>query len=179
MLNYLKIYGDVLARMLPSGERPLALQHYTYVPGHEDLGQAPPRLGDEIIDIAVGWHSQYFQGLADRLVSGQSLVGWPGCDAQTLARTTAREGGTLDLLVTDRRLLVVDVGTLSVPGAVLWSRERSQVVTIRRAARFGQAGRIWVVLADGSAVALMLGLLNPGPAKRVVAAWGEVPGSVA
>lgn len=51
------------------------------------------------------------------------------------------------------------------------------VASIRRAPRLGQAGRIWVLFADGSATSLMLGILSPGGAKAVVNAWGEIAGS--
>lgn len=175
MFNRLKIFADVIGTLLQPAERPLAMEHFAYVAGEEDLGQPRPTLGAELVDAAVGWHSTLVQGMADRLVAGCSLVGWPGCEAQLLSRTEGN--GSLDLLVTDRRLLVIDLSDTTRPPVVLWVRDRMHVVTIRRAPRFAQAGRLWVVLADGSAVALMFGLVNPGPAKSIVAAWGEVSGA--
>ena len=172
MFDRLRIFNDVIRQLLHPGEEPRALQNASYFNGEEDLGQPKPDLASELADVALLWHSAYFQGLADRLVSGRSLIGWPGCEAQTLARAI----GLHDLLVTDRRLLVVDLDDSPRPH-IVWERDRMHIVRIRRAPRLLQAGRIWVLMADGSAVSLMLGAVSARGAKRVVEAWGEVPGT--
>lgn len=173
VIDRLRIHRDQLRTVLHPGEEPRALQAATYVDGEEDLGQPRPDVLAELADTALLWHSAYFQGLADRLVSGRSLLGWPGCDAQTLAHAV----GQHDLVVTDRRMLVVDLGDSSRPARLVWERDRMHIVRIRRMPRPFQAGRIWIVMADGSAVSLMLGVVSAAGAKRVVEAWGEVPGS--
>lgn len=161
-----------MATLLRPDERPLALQHAAYFSGEEDLGQPRPRFDAEtVVDMAFGWPTPYYQAMADRWVSGTSLIGWPGCEAQGLAAVI--DGN--DLLLTDRRVLVVDLTDAADP-RVRWERDRMQVASVRRAPRLGQAGRIWVLFADGSATSLMLGILSPAGAKAVVAAWGEIPG---
>lgn len=172
VIDRLRIFRDTVRQLLADGEEPRALQQAAYVNGEEDLGRPRPDMASEIADVALLWHSAYFQGLADRLVSGTSLVGWPGCDALTLARAV----GQHDLVVTDRRLLVVDLGDHERPPSIVWERDRMAIVRIQRVPRFGQAGRIWIVMADGSAVSLMLGVISSAGARRVVEAWGEVPG---
>ena len=166
MLNRLQIHADRIAQVLRPSETPGALQAATHVPGREDLGRARPDLGGELLDIATGWHSEYLQDVTDGLVSGTNLVGWPGCEAQTLARAA---GGHDDLVVTDQRLLLVDISTEH--PVVVWERERTHITLVRRAPRFAQAGRIQIVMADGSAVALMLGVISSAGARRVVRAW--------
>ena len=163
MLNRLQIHGDQVAALLRPDEVPYALQAATHVPGAEDLGQQPPALGGELLDIALGWHSEYLQGLTDGLVGGTNLIGWLGCEAQILARAAA---GHDDLVVTDQRLLLITF--TADPPRILWEREHRGITLIRRAPRFAQAGRIQVVMADGSAVALMLGVFSAAGARRVV-----------
>lgn len=170
MLNRLEAFADEVGRVLASGERPLAMRGAVYLAGFEDLGQPKPTLGAETLEDML-WQlpTPYFMDLADRAVAGTSLIGWPGCDAQQLSAALASTG---DLLVTDRRVVVLEIPAGASPQVtVRWARELSGIAGLHRAWRFAQAGRTWFFLADGSAVAIAIGLFTTGAAKDVVAAW--------
>ena len=179
VLDRLKIFSAPLRRLLADDEHAVALQATAYLVGEEVLDAERPRLdADTALDLALGLPTYYVQRVVDRMVSGTSLWGWPGCLAASL-----RDGLDLvgaDLLLTDRRLLVVK-HTGQQDFTIGWDHPRSDVLTLQRASRFGQAGRLWLTMADGSALALIMGYATAGAAKRFVAAWGTIsgdPGSI-
>ncbi|MDN5724719.1 MAG: hypothetical protein L0G99_02145 [Propionibacteriales bacterium] len=167
LINYLRLYGDNLAPVLHPDERPLAMELFQYHPGHEDLGAPRPRFDlQEAADMALGLPTERTLGIAERLVSGMSLVGWPGSKAQLLS-TASRFGS--DLVVTNQRLLTGTVNNTTV--TIDWELWREEVASLSWAPRFAQTGRLRLVLTDGSAIALVCGYIFPGAAKRIVAAW--------
>jgi hypothetical protein len=76
--------------------------------------------------------------------------------------------GVADLLLTDRRLLVVKHEGQEF--RLIWHIPREDVVRAVRAPRFGQMGRVRLILSDGSGVAIVLGLIFTGRARRFLAA---------
>lgn len=172
MLDRLKIFAEPLRRLLADGEELIALQSAAYHQGEEVLDAEQPRLdADTAMDIALGLPTYYVQRMVDRMVSGTSLIGWPGSLATSLHGGLDLVGP--DLLLTDRRLLVVKQEGQQ-DFALHWDHARRDVLTVQRAARFGQAGRLWFTMADGSAVAVIMGYATAGAAKRFLTAWGTI-----
>lgn len=161
-LSRLKIYAAELAPLLAPGERAEFLGLAMYLEGQEEVGQEPTQFDLETaMDLALGLPTPYLLPVADRLVSGTSLRGWPGCQAEGLARVLAT---SRDLLLTEGRLLVLELD-----GAAfneLWQVGREQLMAARWAPRLGQFGRVQLVFRDGSAVAVFFGVLSPGRAWR-------------
>jgi len=169
VLNRLSIFAAPIARLLEPEEVALSLTPVTYFAGVEELGAERPKFdGDTVIDMVLGSASPYWMRVADSMVTGTSLVGWPGCMA-VVVRDTVRDP-TDDLLLTDRRLLIVHQERNDT-FAQRWSAPLSEIVAVRPIPRLAQAGRIWVSLSDGSAIALCMGLVRRGPAARFCAAF--------
>ncbi|MFW6598736.1 hypothetical protein ACQBAU_14555 [Propionibacteriaceae bacterium Y2011] len=170
-MDWLSAFADVVRPLLAPDERALVAQHTTYFAGHEDYGQPRPDLASTLADHALGLPSAWSMELADKVVTGVSLVGWPGCLAEGL-RDALNEVST-DLVVTTERLLAV-TGIGENAARVLWQVPRSRVIKVDRAPRFAQAGRVIIVFDDRSALAMMMGLVSSRGARRVVAAFGTV-----
>ena len=169
MLNRLSIFAEPIARLLEPGELPQSLTPVTYLAGVEHLGAERPKFdADTVGDMALGLLTEYWMHVANSMVTGTSLVGWAGCMAVDV-RDALRDP-TDDLLVTDRRLLIVH----QEPNNAFtqrWQAPLSDIVAVRRIPRLLQAGRIWLSLSDGSAVAVCLGLVRRAPARRFCATW--------
>ena len=164
VLDRLSIFAVPIARLLEPEEVAHSLTPVTYFAGVEELGDEPPKFdGDTVIDMVLGSGSPYWMRVANSMVTGTSLVGWPGSMA-VVVRDTARDP-TDDLLLTDRRLLIVHQEPNDT-FAQRWAAPLSDIVAVRCIPRVFQAGRIWLSLADGSAVALCMGLVRKGPAAR-------------
>jgi hypothetical protein len=159
--------ADVPALLEP-GEVPGAWETVAYVHGAERFGPKPrfDPFGS-FTDVVMGLPTEYVTDLADRMVSGISLVGWTGCAAVELREAVERAPGSADLMVTDRRILVT---TRSRRTDVLRSWPRSFLRSVTRRPRLVQRGRIMLVHADGSALALMTGIVSASPAQRLEAA---------
>lgn len=174
-MDRLTVFAHEVRTLLAPQERALALQHTTYFTGHEDRGQPRPDLASTVVDHALGLPSAWAMEAADKVITGVSLVGGPGCLADSL-RTALDRVGT-DLIVTTERLLAV-TGVGEGQPSVLWQVPRSQVLQVKRAPRFAQAGRVIIVFADASALAMMMGVVSARGARRFVEAWGTIPGAV-
>ena len=61
---------------------------------------------------------------------------------------------------------------------ILWQAPRAGVLAASPAPRFGQTGRVRIVLADGSALAVVLGMAFAGRAKRFLAALRPIAGEL-
>lgn len=167
-LNRLAIFADKLGPLLDSGESALFLGAATYIAGDEQLGPEihQPKSRLTPVDVVFGLGTPFEREIMTFL-TGRSLVGDRGCLAECLAKVL---DGVPDLLVTDRRLLVVKHEGQEF--RLIWEMPREAVVRAVRAPRLGQMGRVRVVLSDGSGVAIVLGLVFPGRARRFLTALG-------
>ena len=167
-LNRLAIFADKLGPLLDSGESALFLGAATYIAGDEQLGPEghQPKSRLTPVDVVLGLGTPFEREIMTFL-TGRSLVGDRGCLAECLAKVL---DGVPDLLVTDRRLLVVKHEGQEF--RLIWEMPREAVVRAVRAPRLGQMGRVRLVLSDGSGVAIVLGLVFPGRARRFLTALG-------
>lgn len=163
MLDSLRVFAREIATVLLPGEQPLFCGVVAYFPGEEELGV--PAEGNDLLDVVMGAVSEKDQRRADRLLTGRTLIGWPGCEAQQLSAVLMRPG-TVELLLTDQRLVLLDTDW-----TVRWSYPRDRVRSIVHRWRLGQAGRVGVQLGDGSALALVLGVFSGARARRLLRAW--------
>ncbi|HRC07624.1 MAG TPA: hypothetical protein PLV41_05370 [Miltoncostaeales bacterium] len=165
-LNRLKIFADKLGPLLDPGESAEFLGAATYIAGEEQLGPERPQPESRLtlVDVALGLGTPFEREIMTFL-TGRSLVGDRGCLAERLAKVL---DGVPDLLVTDRRLLVVKHEGQEF--RLIWEMPLEAVVRAVRAPRLGQMGRVRLVLSDGSGVAIVLGLVFPGRARRFLAA---------
>ena len=170
-MNRLEIFAKKLRDVLEPGETATFLGTAVYVVGDEQLGPDRPRFDVDLSDAILGVPTPYVQSRVNDFMLGRSLVGFPGCTAEGLARILI---GPRDLVVTDRRLLVVD----SADFRMLWQVPRGDVLAASPAPRLGQAGRVRMVLGDGSAVGVVLGMVFPGRAQRFLAALQPVAGEL-
>ncbi len=174
MIDYLKVYAQQLAPHLAPQERPVGSWRASYHSGREDLGQPPSAVdGWTVADVVLGLPSPALMDASEQLVSGTSLVGWPGCFALQI-RDAARSGTRI--VLTDLRLLIVRINSQGF--VVTWDCPRAAVFRVQRASRTGQRGRVWLTCRDGSSVALVLSYFFARPANRLIAAWGEIPGVI-
>lgn len=175
ILDRLSIFSEVLTQILEPGEKALVLAAAMYRAGNENLGAPRPGFdGDTVLDMALGLPTPYLMAVADGLVTGTSLWGWPGCLAQQLAEVL---GSVPDLVLTDRRLLLVKIAEGT--ARQLWQCPRAAILAARRAPRLFQAGRVILTFADGSALAVMLGVVSGSNARRVVSALQPIAGELA
>lgn len=170
-LNRLDIFAEKLRGVLDPGETATFLGTAVYVIGDEQLGPDRPRFDVDLSDVILGVPTPYVQSKVNDFMLGRSLVGDHGCQAEALARILV---GPRDLVVTDRRLLVVG----SADFRILWQVARPDLLAASPAPRFGQAGRVRIVLGDGSAVAVVLGMVFAGRAKRFLEALQPVAGDL-
>jgi hypothetical protein len=106
----------------------------------------------------------------EMLAAGTALVGYDGSRAMTLcaAIDEVHHGGADgELVVTDQRLIVLD--HLMKGAEVIWECPRDAVVGARITSGLGHAGRTVVVFADGSGLALLLGVVFRAGAEHFVA----------
>ncbi len=173
-VNRLEIFAEKLRPLLEPGETARFLGTATYIAGEEQHGPDRPRppVDLEPVDIALGLSTPYEREIMTFL-TGRSLVGERGCQAEALSRILT---GTPDLLVTDGRLLVV--GHEGQEFHVLWQAPREIVLAAAPAPRLGQMGRVRLVLSDGSGLAVVLGLVLPGRARRFLEALQPVAGEL-
>ncbi len=170
-LNRLEIFAEKLRGVLDPGETPRFLGTAVYVVGDEQLGPDRPRFDVDLSDAILGVATPYVQSRVNGFMLGRSLVGDHGCQAEGLARLLV---APRDLVVTDQRLLVVDGADFR----ILWQAPRAGVLAASPAPRFGQTGRVRIVLADGSALAVVLGMVFAGRAKRFLAALRPIAGEL-
>jgi hypothetical protein len=174
-LNRLEIFADKLRPLLEVGESARFLGAATYIPGDEQLGPDRPRFDADLhlLDLALGLPIPVLQRKVDEFLVGHSLVGERGCQAEALSKILT---GIPDLLVTDRRLLVV--AHEGQEFRTVWQAPRDAILAASPAPRFGQMGRVRLVLSDGSGIAVVLGLVLPGRARRFLAALQPIAGEL-
>ena len=174
-LNRLEIFAEKLRPLLDPGESPRFLGTAMYVAGDEQLGPDRPRFDVDLdlLDVVLGLPVPFLQSKANEFLIGHSLVGDHGCQAEALSRIL---DGIPDLLITDRRLLVVTQEGQEF--RILWQAPRAAVLAAAMAPRLGQMGRVRLVLSDGSGIAIVLGLVFPGRARRFLAALQPMAGEL-
>lgn len=171
-MDYLKLYGGDLAPVLLDGEHPLSIESAGYVSGLEVTDAPDPQLtlGERAAAHLLGL--PIYGELTTRLVAGTSLAGFPGCLA--LGLRDALASMTAMLVLTDQRVLVAETPfELKAAPRLTWVAARTTVVEVTPAPRFAQRGRLMVTLADGSGLAVMMGVLRAAGAQRFVAAWRQ------
>lgn len=161
MLDDLTVFSDNIAAGLETGERALFAGLAHYPNGHEDLGREDRSLS---FDPLTGVQWAPAEDAVERLVGGTTLVGFPGCLAQQCARAAESS-----LVLSDRRLLVATYN--DGPLRTHWQSPRHDLVRVMHRPRLLQHGRVEFGFGDGSAVRLMLGMLSPRQARRLVAAY--------
>lgn len=172
MLDRMTIFADHIARVLPAGEQPLVAVGVGYFAGREDDGTEKARLGLGDRLVANLLSEPIYVEQVDGVLVGHSLRARPGTLAAQMR--TALQGVTqADCLLTQHRLLLVADLAAEQP-VVTWQCPLVQVKTMVTAPRLGQLGRVVVAFCDGSWIALMLGILLRGQARRLVAAWESV-----
>ena len=150
--------------MLGPGESLKAAATAMYAPGVEDTGAES---GGVTFDPINGLDVSAWNRSAGVAISGVTLSGPPTSTAATIIQAFK---GNDTLVVTSHRVLVMDFRppeVITVKGE--WPR--ADIADIAWDPRLFQHGRLRIVAADGSLVRLMCGLLLPGAAKRLAAAW--------
>lgn len=167
MIDYVKLYADDLARHCQDGEHVLAATPVTYHPGDEQVGPQDKSISFDLNGLDVpAWNDA-----ATRAIGGRTLISPPDGAAVGLARATS---GHVHLLLTTRRLAVLDKLGHTEGSRVLWESDRSRVATVAHDPHWlFQWGRVMVGFADGSVVRLMAGLVSAGHAKRLERAFSQ------
>lgn len=161
MFDALKLYADEIAGVAEPGEHPLGTLTITYVAGEEAVGpqmtyiQADPLHGFEVAAWDTG---------VERMISGRTLEGNPASLAVSLAR--AVDSKTLDLVITNQRLWLLEGLASSDPLRIIWCCPHSALRRVERDPFWNQRGRLAVTFCDGSSVRLMGGYLFSGKTRR-------------
>ncbi|MGC5627127.1 hypothetical protein ACPYO6_02620 [Georgenia sp. Z1344] len=170
-MDMLRHAGDALPRVLRTpDERPHAWEGVAYMAGAERFGPRPRFDLGSPLDMLLGLPTDYTADLADSVVTGVSLIGWPDCLATEVRDAIDRCETFPYLLVTSHRVVLTTNPLESAP-EILWDLPRDVVRGARRRGRLLQAGRVELVLADGSLLRVMLGLVLTGAARRLVVAF--------
>lgn len=163
--------------LLNPGETPIVMHPARFIESESDL--TDHRFADEDEhageDTAADRHAALepaesddaWHRRIDELLEGGSYYGWPGCEA--LALRKALDVPTTNILVTDQRLLVVDLNNGDEP-TIEWEHERDAMPGIWKQSRFMEPGRVVMVLKDGSILVMHVGMLGGKRAQSVVAA---------
>lgn len=188
VLDPLKLYSEEIREFLPASEPPLACITAAYFPGREVASTPSSGEGDTIDPGGVrteaerGWSINVFDAslsihawdaAVEKLIAGTSLMGAPGSLARTLSTDITP---TADLLLTNRRLIVVD--NLRQSGrttSLVWSCTVDEIAAMSRIPRgVLQRGRIGIVFRDRSSIALVAGTITNGKAKQLVNAFNTL-----
>ncbi len=167
----------LLGRLLKPEETPLVMQPARFIECEADLTDS--RFADE--DEHAGENTaadrkaalepaqseEEWQRRINELLDGSSYYGWSGCEALKLRK--ALEVPTTNILVTNQRILVVDVNKVDDPH-IEWEHDRDRMPGIWKAARFMEPGRVVMVLHDGSVLVMHVGMLGGKRAQSVVSA---------
>ena len=162
-----------------NGEHPLVMQTARCVDSESELtdfrfDDADERAGEDVAndrsaalqndDDDEAWERRVLE-----LLDGGSYYGWRGSQASQLRK--ALEPPTSQLLITDQRLMAVDVNNIDEP-EIEWSSERGGIRKVFKRSRFLEPGRIVIVFGDGSVLAVHVGMLGGKAAAKCVAALG-------
>lgn len=112
-----------------------------------------------------------FERIVQEQLDGGSYLGCTGCMAAGLRK--ALDVPTSEILVTNQRLLVVDVNGVDEIEPE-WSAERADIVRIWKRSRFLEPGRVVIAFKDHSVLALHVGLIGGKSAFRFVEALDTV-----
>ncbi|MFD2674199.1 hypothetical protein [Gulosibacter bifidus] len=104
------------------------------------------------------------------LLEDGSYYGWSGCEA--LALRKALDAPTTNILVTDDRVLVIDVNNVDEP-EIEWEQSRTAMHRVWKHSRFMEPGRVIMVLSDGSVLVVHVGVLGGKRAESLVTACTE------
>jgi hypothetical protein len=193
LINYVKVYGAEVAKVLDAGERLLDMGRYRepLIGDESRLLRTPEELSPgvrrlvqkhgplpERSDKLVEGFDPLMGGLQvnprriDRFMGGISGEGGPASLAGRLWRAPRSHPGSTYYAVTDRRLLLL---AASGPGAadyrIIFEAPRAAVVSAaRRGKLLFQRGRVEVAFTDGSMKAWTPGLLSSARARSLVAA---------
>jgi hypothetical protein len=122
---------------------------------------------DRTAAFANGDDDEAWQRRVLELLDDGSYYGWRGSQASQLRK--ALEPPTSQLLITDQRLMAVDINNLDEP-EIEWSSERGGIEKVFKRSRFLEPGRIVIVFGDGSVLAVHVGMLSGKAASNCVAA---------
>jgi hypothetical protein len=190
LFNKVKIYGDVVAKVLEPGERLLALGTF-----HELLNGDDSKLERADHELSplqqrylrehghrIPTSDRFFQGVdwlgvhvnsdrIDRALSGLCGVGAPDSIAGRMWRASKDASG-VEWAVTDRRLLLLASDmALDTTYTIVFSVPRSSIASAaRRGKLLFQWGRVEVTFTDGSMLAWNAALLDVSAARTLVAA---------
>lgn len=112
-----------------------------------------------------------FEAVVQEQLDGGSYLGCTGCMAAGLRK--ALDVPTSEILVTNQRLMVVDVNGVD-EIETEWSAERDDVIRIWRRSRFLEPGRVVVAFKDRSVLALHVGVMGGKSACKLVEAMDKV-----
>lgn len=112
-----------------------------------------------------------FEQIVQEQLDGGSYLGSTGCMAAGLRK--ALDVPTSEILVTNQRILVVDVNGVDEIEPE-WSAERSDILRIWRRSRFLEPGRVVIAFKDRSVLALHVGVIGGKSACRLVEALETV-----
>lgn len=155
-------YAVILEPLLGPGERVVDVPGASYVVGPETI--------EDPADPEHATDTDRLRLVTRTLARGEAVLGAKSSQAVTLRAAILEEhlgGADGDLVVTDRRLLVIDKPIAG--AALLWECPRTDIKVAKVTSGIGYAGRIVVVFSDGSGIALLLGILFKGHAVRLVA----------
>lgn len=150
MTDYLRWYREAILPLMRAGESPLALESAGYIKGEEiflETGQRRP---------------------AEGVAAGVSFLGLRGTLADEARAALARQAAG-NLLVTTSRLAVIPKLE---PCELSWACGVERISVARPAPRLLQRGRVVLAFDDDSALAVMLGVVDTGPATRLLRALG-------
>lgn len=112
-----------------------------------------------------------FEELVQEQLDGGSYLGSTGCLAAGLRK--ALDVPTSEILVTNQRLLVVDVNGVDEIEPE-WSTERENIARIWKRSRFLEPGRVVIAFKDRSVLALHVGVIGGKSACKLVEAMDTV-----
>lgn len=167
-LDSLKIYREQVEPVLEPGESAVAATQVSYFEGREITGTEDNVVTFDVID---GLTVPKWNRAAESLISGVTLLGSPVSTAAEAVRAFRRGN---HLVLTDRRLLALDIGVDEATLTGAWPL--AALAEIRHDPRLGQHGRIRVTMTDGSLLRLVAGLLFWGAAKKLAADWRGLVG---
>lgn len=112
-----------------------------------------------------------FEQVIEAQLDGGSYLGSTGCMAAKLRK--ALDVPTSEILVTNQRLMVVDVNGVDEIESE-WSAERGDIVRCWKRSRFLEPGRVMIAFKDHSVLALHVGVIGGKSACKLVEAMDTV-----
>lgn len=156
--------------LLRHGERPVAWEMATFLGGANRAGKSEkPRAVTGVSADPITGGIQSDPDFFDVALSGAGASGAEGSRADQFMRAFPDGGG---ILLTTQRLGALDYSVTGKGVAHLWI-PRKEIVSIERAPRLLQRGRIAITFTDGSVLRPTLGILSPRAARRFLAGWSD------